>query len=83
MSDNIPEDLRDSEMGTYGTYQSWHFEDLTELFDSYEDGLECGEWIEVNKGWLDTITTDYETQREIYEAINAEDFRAGSCGGCI
>ena len=40
-------------------------------------------WIEANKEWLDTITKDHKTQQEIYYAISAEDFRHGSCGGCI
>ena len=83
VSYKIPKKLRDSNMGTYGTYQSWHFEDWMEVFDDYEDGLDCEDWIKENKDWLNTITSDYEMQKEIYDAINAEDFRAGSCGGCI
>lgn len=83
VSDLIPEELRESEMNTYGTYQSWHFEDWLEVFESYTDGLMCDEWIEENKYWLNTITNDNDIHVKIFEAINAEDFRAGSCGGCI
>jgi hypothetical protein len=70
-------------MGTFGTYRSWHFEDWIEVFDDYIDGLMCDKWIEVNKYWLNNITEDYAIQTEIFNAINEEDFRSGSCGGCI
>lgn len=40
-------------------------------------------WIAVNKYWLDNISTDLDTQIQIYIAISAQDFREGSCGGCI
>ena len=84
MSDKIPEYLRTSDMNTDGTYQRWWFdEDYNVEYEDYQSGLDCEEWIESNKEWLDTITTDHETQREIYYEISAEDFRGGSCGGCI
>lgn len=83
VSDKIPEDLREDSMNTYGEYQSWHFEDWEEIFDSYYDGLKQDEWIESNKYWLDEITTDIDVQRQIFKAINEEDFRTNSCGGCI
>lgn len=70
-------------MNTYRIYQSWHFEDMIEVFDDYVDGLACNDWIMENKSWLDVITTDFYKQKEIYCAINAQDFRIGSCGGCI
>ena len=79
----IPDELKNSSMGTYGTYQSWHFEDWNEVFEDYEDGLMCDEWIVENKYWLDDITDDYNIQTEIFYAISEEDFRHGSCGGCI
>lgn len=79
----IPRKLRHSAMNTYGTYEEWHFEDWKEVFEDYEDGLVCEEWIAENKYWLDTITEDYDTQVEIYKAINKHDWRNGSCGGCI
>lgn len=92
VSDKIPEELRSfrgasihyeclNGMNTYGTYRDCGQceEDTT----YYEDGLECNEWIEENAYWLDTITTDYNIQVEIYQAINEHDWRKGSCGGCI
>lgn len=83
VSKKIPEDLRNSSMNTYGTYQSWHFENWLEVFEDYTDGLECEEWIEANKEWLDNISTDISIQKEIFYAISENDFRSGSCGGCI
>lgn len=84
VSKKIPKDLRESPMNTYGTYQSWHFnDDWLEEFEDYEDGLECDEWIEDNKEWLDSISTDISIQKEIFYAINENNFRSGSCGGCI
>lgn len=84
VSEKIPEDLRDRSMNTFGTYWSWHFNDeYIEEFDSYEDGMHCDEWIEENDYWLKDITDDYSVKEEIYDAFNADDFRAGSCGGCI
>ena len=79
----IPEELRRKPMDTFGTYQSWHFENWMEVFEDYEDGLSCSEWIEKNKYWLDIITDNVSVQSEIFNAINEKDWRYGSCGGCI
>lgn len=80
----IPKELRHDEMNTYGTYETWYFDDdMMEVFEDYEDGLDCDEWIEENKYWLDTIAEDYDTQVKIFKAINGQDWRRLSCGGCI
>lgn len=83
VSEKIPFYLRKSSMNTYGTYQSWHFEDWLEVFEDYDDGLDCEEWIKSNDDWLNEITTDYLIKEQIFMAIQEEDFRSGSCGGCI
>lgn len=83
VSDKIPKNLRTSSMNTYGTYSSLHFENWQEVFEEYNDGLRCEEWIQENKAWLNEISEDLEIQREIYEVISKQDFREGSCGGCI
>ncbi len=84
VSDKIPEELRKSNMNTYGSYEWWHFDDDgEEEWERYHDGLECEEWIKENRCWLDTISTDHNTQSDIFCAINASDWRPGSCGGCI
>lgn len=79
----IPEELRNNSMNTYRTYQRWYFKNWIEHFEDYEDGLMCDEWIKKNKYWLDMITDDINVQMEIFDAINAKDWRHGSCGGCI
>ena len=84
VSDKIPKDLRTNDMGTFGEYQTWYFnEDFIEEFETYTDGFSCDEWIEKNKYWLDGITTDEDKQKLIFLAIQKEDFRENSCGGCI
>ena len=83
VSDYIPYYLRTSEMNTYGTYEKWHFEDWEEVWEDYEDGMDCEAWIEDNKEWLNIISNDIDVQREIFDAINVKDWRHDSCGGCI
>lgn len=84
VSNKIPEELRKSSMNTYGTYQNWYFDNnWSEVFEDYVDGLKCDDWIVENKEWLNNISTDISMQREIFAAINEQDFRSGSCGGCI
>lgn len=80
----IPSEKRNNPMDTFNTYQTWYFdEDYMEIFEDYEDGLTCEEWIEENKDWLNKITTNSDELKTIYEAFKEQDFRTGSCGGCI
>ena len=84
VSDKIPADLINSPMNTAGTYSSWHFgDDWIEEFEDYKDGLEVDDWINENNYWLDNITKDYALKERIFYAIQKQDFRPGSCGGCI
>ena len=65
-------------MNTNGVYSSFHFEsDWGVEWDNYKD------WIKENKEWLDEITTDKCEQEDIYYAFQLNDWRHGSCGGCI
>lgn len=79
----IPEELRNEPMNTYRTYKHWYFNNWQAKWDSYEDGSFCDEWLEENEYWLEKISTDPFVWVEIYEAINSQDWRYGSCGGCI
>jgi len=80
----IPKELKNSSMDTYGIYQTWHFTDNWDVeFNFYEDGLDCENWIKENEYWLNKISTNLSIQKYIYHEINTEDFRCGSCGGCI
>ncbi len=54
----------------------------------YAEGDEEDEWIVSNVDWLadlfaeQDIPIDEEHFRFFYQAVNAEDWRCGSCGGC-
>ena len=85
----LPQDRVTSNMDTYDTYKMWHFEDWVEVWEDYEDGLECTEWIEDNKEWLtevfkkNYVPVSDENFRNFYHAVNEHDWRHNSCGGCI
>ena len=85
----IPEENKTQPMNTYNTYQSWHFEDWEEVFESNEGGLYFDEWIMENHSWVDSAFDKLEIEKfeanykDLYDAIQSEDFRHGSCGGCI
>lgn len=85
VSDKIPDKIRkNSPMRTYGSYISWYFNKHWDLkYTLYADGLDEQEWIEENDYWLNNITDNMKIKREIYEAIQNEDFRMKTCGGCI
>ncbi len=81
---NLPEEVRTSDMGTYGCYRRWWFEsNWEEAWDSYEDGLEFQPWVEENSSWLSNLHLSEEDLHALYDAISEEDWRHGSCGGCI
>lgn len=72
------------EMNTVGEYQRWYFDkNWSEHFESYTDGLDFSDWRKENLHWLSKITDNITVQEQIFEAIQKEDFRYGSCGGCI
>lgn len=75
--------FKEENANTYGQYQSWHFEDWNEVFESYYDGLHECDWIEVNKEWLRLIALSEDEYHTLYEKFSECDFRSGSCGGCI
>lgn len=70
---------------TYGTYSMWTFggdSGWMAEWDEYEDGEYCDEWCDEHREWLATLAPESEWE-EIFHAFQAEDFRPGSCGGCI
>ncbi len=75
---------RDNDMGTYGIY-SFIFPDD----EMYADGLPENEWIIANLDWLThlfiahDIPTDASHMRWFYQAVNRDDWRCGTCGGCL
>ena len=81
---DLPDDVRTSPMGTYGTYNTWTFnEDWSVVWSQYEDGLDFESWIQENRSWVSRLNLSSEEERALYDAISAEDWRHNSCGGCI
>ncbi len=80
----LPEPRAEKDMGTKGIYNFMDPDD--ELF---LEGLDEDEWIVENMEWLSdvfiqsNIPLEEENFRAFYRAVNKEDWRCGSCGGCI
>ena len=69
---------------TEGRYARWHFDsDWTEHWEFYEDGMCFEDWGKMNLSWLFKVDPSGELWEELYEGFRAEDWRYGSCGGCI
>ena len=83
---DLPDEVRTNEMNTFGTYRRWYFggdSGWEEIWENYEDGLEFESWLQENSWWVSKLgLSDSETQ-SLYNAISLEDWRYGSCGGCI
>ena len=83
VSDVILDDKDSEPMYTFGEYESWYFDDSwNEEWDSFCDGMHMNEWIAHNE-WTNLICESPEEFEELYDKINACDWRYGSCGGCI
>ena len=87
--DDIKDIIPRGDMGTFGEYQTWHFEDWMAVWETYEDGKYYTEWILTNKEWIDKVLTYNEVPLEdfpyedLFSEISGEDWRSNSCGGCI
>lgn len=73
---------------TYGNYHRWYFVDWSDEWDRYEDGEEFEVWDWSRNGLKDSlerhgIEVTKELMLELYKAIQMEDWRSNSCGGCI
>lgn len=82
--------LLKGDMETYGTYNTWYFEDWCEKFKKYTDGLKFNEWIESVKGKEvislienKNIFLTNDQKKELFNKISEQDWRHNSCGGCI
>lgn len=67
---------------TFGTYSEWWFENWNEVFGDYEDGMYCEKWCEKYKDYLAKVAPESDWP-DVYEAFQENDWRHGSCGGCI
>ncbi|PJG83313.1 hypothetical protein [Caviibacterium pharyngocola] len=80
----LPENKREKDMGTKGIYNFIDPDD-----ELYLEGLDKEDWIVANIDWLSDvfIAADVPLEeayfRHFYQAVNREDWRCGSCGGCI
>ncbi|MDU8923819.1 hypothetical protein RYD26_02595 [Pasteurellaceae bacterium LIM206] len=80
----LPENRRQADMGTEGIYNFIDPDD-----ELYREGLDEDDWIVENIDWLSdvfiahNIPLEEETLRFFYQAVNKDDWRCGSCGGCI
>jgi len=85
------EDLFKMHMDTLKEYSYWHFTDDWDVeWESEEEGLPFEEWIKSsNKELLEKvfktfdIELSFEEWAKLYNEINEEDWRPGTCGGCI
>lgn len=69
---------------TFGEYSEWYFdEDYIENERYYEDGLDEEEWIKENIEYLKQVTDDNKQYEYIYKAFQENDWRYGSCMGCV
>lgn len=87
---NVPKEVKKSHMNTLGEYEEWSFDDdWLEQFNSYMDGEDCDTWIEINEHWIKTMLSEanieytIELAEELFYEIQSQDWRHGSCGGCI
>lgn len=84
----VPKEYRNSYMNTFGEY-NYLVDVIEERFEPYEDGLECHEWIYENREWITKMFEDKnievteELLIDLFNEIQSEDWRSGSCGGCI
>lgn len=71
---------------TYNEYAQWHFggeSGWEVIWSFYEHGNDKNEWIEDNIEYLKQVTDDKEQYSYIYKAFQENDWRSGSCGGCV
>ena len=81
---SLPAEQREEDMGTFGVYSYLYPDD-----PEFSEGLEEEAWILENMSWLvsffelNQIPLDPQHLAWMYQALNREDWRCGSCGGCI
>lgn len=80
----LPEERKNDDMGTWGIYSFIYDDD-----PDFAEGLEEDAWIVENAEWLaecfllNDIPIDEQHMRWFYQAVNQDDWRCGSCGGCL
>jgi len=87
----IPEEQMSSDMGTEGSYSTWSFdEDYSETFSDYYDENDDSSmsWLNYSlqclaEGYSLKFVGEKDLARIISDEISEQDWRSGSCGGCI
>lgn len=83
--EEIPCPFEDCDANTWGNYPMWYFDEV--YLETWEEerfeGLQKEAWIEEYKDWLSKVSDDPEDWSIIYDQFQAQDFRRGTCGGCI
>lgn len=80
----LPQPYVEKDMGTRGNF-SYLFEDD----DDFIEGEPFETWLDINIDWLldvfeqHNIPTEAEYFEFFYQAVNAQDWRCSSCGGCM
>lgn len=80
----LPLEIAENDMQTRGNF-SYLFPDEEEFIE----GLTLEEWSEKNIDWLIDVFTQHNIPTDVqhvswfYQAVNEQDWRCSSCGGCI
>ena len=80
----LPKQQAENDMGTLGNF-SYLFPDD----DEFIEGKPLEEWVDDNIDWLMPVFEQHgipltpETIEWFYQAVNLQDWRCSSCGGCI
>lgn len=80
----LPQPQAENDMGTRANFSYFYPDD-----DDYIEGLAFEDWLEENVDWLLTVFEQHNIPTEaeyfvwFYQAVNAQDWRCSSCGGCM
>lgn len=85
ISEHIPNSIRTSSMYTYKTtFDSCAYEYDPDGEVTFTDGLKFNDWIHENMWWIGELPIiEPEDYPLLYALIQENDFRQGTCGGCI
>lgn len=86
----VPDDMKETPMFTFGEFGKWCFnEDFMEEWDFYEDGDTKEIWIHRNSEWVTSMFQEHDIEvteellSDLFDKVQEQDWRHGSCGGCI
>lgn len=69
---------------TEGVYSFYTFDNCwNDESHSYSDGFDCESWCDEYSEWLSQIDPEGTEREAIFKAFQKNDWRRGSCGGCL